>query len=403
MFRILSLDGGGSWALLQAMALERMFDDADGHTILSHFDLAAANSGGSIVLAGLVKGLRPSAILAQFRTQALREKIFVSRSALARVGSSVLAGWDDSGKQRGLRELMNVAPRPVGCLALEDAAAQIVLPPGRPEPRLMIAAYDVDRNRGRFFRSFPSVLSTERENPFSPQLSDAVHASSHAPVFYFARCAEVADARRPEDKRRFWDGALAGMNNPVLGAVMEAISNGWTGQGVAALSIGTGTAWRPVAPAEQAEDPRLVAPIASLDLIDSARRVAKTILGDPPDNASRDAHFLIRQDGQQRLVRMNPVVRPERDGTGRWSVDRAAYGVIDSFDPLGALIQLLLMDMDAVKQAEVDLIERLGRAWLDGLVPNQGLQWNPSDGEVILGDRRFPDALTRWRELDPRP
>lgn len=399
MFKILSLDGGGSWALLQAMALEHLFGDADGHAILSRFDLAAANSGGSIVLAGLVKGMRPSQIGAQFRTQALREQIFVGRSPLARAGSSALAPWDDEGKRRGLRALMNAGPHPVGDLTLEEAAARIVLPQGRKAPRLMIAAYDVDRNRGRFFRSFDSELATEPYR-FSPTLADAVHASSHAPVFYFARCAVVADKVRPADRRRFWDGALAGMNNPVLGAVIETIANKWNGEEIAALSIGTGTAWRPVAPADQAEHPRLLAPMASLDLIDSAKRVASTILGDPPDNASRDAHFLIGDEGEQRLVRMSPVVKPEWNPAGRWEVNREAYGAIDAADPLGALIQLLEMDMDAVGQAEVDLIVRLGMAWLGDRVPNQGLMWNPANGAVVRGNLHFSGALARWRQLD---
>ena len=50
-FRILSLDGGGSWALIEVKALIALYGaGATGHEVLSHFDLAAANSGGSIVL-----------------------------------------------------------------------------------------------------------------------------------------------------------------------------------------------------------------------------------------------------------------------------------------------------------------------------------------------------------------
>jgi len=53
-FRILSLDGGGTWALIEAMALGDLYPGETGHQILSHFDLATANSGGSIVLGGLM-------------------------------------------------------------------------------------------------------------------------------------------------------------------------------------------------------------------------------------------------------------------------------------------------------------------------------------------------------------
>ena len=54
-YKILSLDGGGTWAILETMALKQIYGgDTSGHQILAKFDLAVANSGGSIVLAGLV-------------------------------------------------------------------------------------------------------------------------------------------------------------------------------------------------------------------------------------------------------------------------------------------------------------------------------------------------------------
>ncbi len=45
-FKILSLDGGGTWALLEVMALENLYPGKTGLQILRHFDLAVANSGG---------------------------------------------------------------------------------------------------------------------------------------------------------------------------------------------------------------------------------------------------------------------------------------------------------------------------------------------------------------------
>ena len=51
-YKILSLDGGGTWAILEVMALKAIYGgDTPGHQILAEFDLAVANSGGSIVLA----------------------------------------------------------------------------------------------------------------------------------------------------------------------------------------------------------------------------------------------------------------------------------------------------------------------------------------------------------------
>jgi len=58
-FKILSLDGGGSWALIQARVLLDIYGDISGHKILKKFDLAIANSGGSLVLACLCNDMSP--------------------------------------------------------------------------------------------------------------------------------------------------------------------------------------------------------------------------------------------------------------------------------------------------------------------------------------------------------
>jgi patatin-like phospholipase/acyl hydrolase len=42
-FKILSLDGGGTWALLEAMALEAIYGDLPGRQILDQFDLVTGN------------------------------------------------------------------------------------------------------------------------------------------------------------------------------------------------------------------------------------------------------------------------------------------------------------------------------------------------------------------------
>jgi hypothetical protein len=264
----------------------------------------------------------------------------------------------------------------------------------------MIAAYDLDRNRGRFFRSFVSKLATETP-AFEPSLAEAVHASTHAPVKYFVGYADVKDHNRPQDKRRFWDGALGGVNNPVLAGVIEAKANGY--HEIAALSIGTAGTWAPVAPAAEATDPELVASPASIWVGETVARVAGTILADPPDNATRDADVLVSSETQMRVVRLNPIIRPVRDDGiegGRWRLP-AGYEAIRPGDALGAYVALRDLDMDAVVQEEVDLIAAMGDAWLADDIPNQLLRWNPTDGTSLRGHLQFSDALSAWQTLDP--
>ena len=44
-YKILSLDGGRSWALIQARILQDIYGDIKGHELLKHFDVVIANSG----------------------------------------------------------------------------------------------------------------------------------------------------------------------------------------------------------------------------------------------------------------------------------------------------------------------------------------------------------------------
>ncbi|HEY6347215.1 MAG TPA: hypothetical protein VIY49_37465 [Bryobacteraceae bacterium] len=71
-YRILSLDGGGTWALIQVKALIALYNGDDktaAQTVLQDFDLVAANSAGSIVLGGLVENLTLGDLLGLFESQ----------------------------------------------------------------------------------------------------------------------------------------------------------------------------------------------------------------------------------------------------------------------------------------------------------------------------------------------
>ena len=78
-YRILSLDGGGTWALIEVKALMALPDydkNTSGHAVLNDFDLVAANSGGSIVLGALIENLTLGNILALFENKSERKSIF---------------------------------------------------------------------------------------------------------------------------------------------------------------------------------------------------------------------------------------------------------------------------------------------------------------------------------------
>src|SRR5258706_7927288 len=88
-FRILSLDGGGSWALIEIMALMDLFGGRDtlGHDVLRRFDLIASNSGGSIVLGALAKNMSLGELWDLFadKDKNKRATIFVNLSSFSSV------------------------------------------------------------------------------------------------------------------------------------------------------------------------------------------------------------------------------------------------------------------------------------------------------------------------------
>jgi hypothetical protein len=57
------------------------------------------------------------------------------------------------------------------------------------------------------------------------------------------------------------------------------------------------------------------------------------------------------------------------------------------------------MDMDAVEQKEVDLINRFCTAWLKDQVYNQPLRVKTKRLKCSIGHRCFSEALARWNAM----
>ena len=131
-YRILSLDGGGTWALIQLKALIALYDaQTSGVDVLRDFDLVAANSGGSIVLGGLVEGMTLGEILAFFQDQAKRESIFSPTRSFGDHALHDLTGLGPKySAANKLAALQSSFPQK-GVLSLASAAASVSAP-GRP-------------------------------------------------------------------------------------------------------------------------------------------------------------------------------------------------------------------------------------------------------------------------------
>lgn len=384
-YRILSLDGGGSWALIQVRALIRIHGNAArGHQVLGNYDLVAANSGGSIVLAGLIEDLTLTELLTYFENEQIRRAVF---SPTPWFGDRILhwllgigPKYSAANKLPALRSLM---PR-YGDKTLQRAARDIG------DIRLLITTFDFDRERVRFFRSKPTTSRSGVGGVSDVTVAQAVHASTNAPVNYFD-----APALLPKGERA-WDGAVAGFNNPVLAAVTEAIASGEDRKELAALSIGTANVALPWPTTNAERMSRLFRQPSDQSLTADLRKLSGSILDDPPDSATYLAHIMCGTDklptgAVSRVVRLNPLISPMKGSDGVWR-------------PPGSLtedkfVALANIDMDAIEQSDVLSIASFANEWLADRTMNQPVRMNGDTLQKEIGQDRLSAALAAWQAI----
>lgn len=399
-FRILTLDGGGSWALIQVKALQALYRDPDkkGHDILADFDLVAANSGGSIVLGGLIENKSLSEILKQFTDNAQRLTLFAPLGFEHLVDKALETVLHIGPKYSASRKLIGLQQiLPIFGLTRLDQLGE--MSNNKPWPKLLICSYDYDLRRATFFRSDAGSLAAGPKQSTPPTLAEAIHASSNAPVNYFDLPA-IFLSNSDYVGKRYWDGGIGGHNNPVLAAVTEAIANGQRYGcnlgSIIALSIGTGRTELPIQGGYHTNSSALVLHQGAPSLFGDIKKLSTCILTDPPDAASFITHFMLKgqpgiSDGavSGNLVRLNPVIRPVLVNE-KWSLPN---GISESdFESLAN------MDMDATEDHQVELISTYCDAWISGAAPNQAIH-SAEDFSALIGHVRFDDAANEWRAI----
>jgi uncharacterized protein len=406
-YRILSLDGGGSWALIQIRALQALFTPTTrGHEVLKYFNLVVANSGGSIAAMALAENHTLEEIVSLYKTPEKRLQIFVDLKRFRRKPFTDLIKrltgigprYKATEKLKGFQALF----KGIGNKKLSELPAII----GAGSPHFMIVAYDYDRERAAFFRSDrhskaqTHIIAQAHNLPTTSTFDDltvaqALHASSNAPLNFFDEPAQFT-FKGSAHTRRFWDGAVGGYNNPVMAGITEALSNGIALSNIRVLSIGTGNEFLPLkslsagAPAG-ARSYLCKAPTSST-LKNDIMKMALSILSDPPDAASYTAYTLLHGSSlseRPHLVRMNPLIQPVERG-GDWALPEGM--------PEADFLRLLQLDLDAVAQQDIELIDRFCSLWLQSKVPNQPIR---SDAQLkpILGHGWFREARAAFNAM----
>ena len=201
MYRILSLDGGGAWALIEVQALTRLFGGGNtrGHDVLRQFDLVAANSGGSLVLGGLVENLTLGEVADLFLSAATRSAIFSKVGMFEyQVDKALNFGpkYRSDAKLDALKRiLVNTGGTPFNELHVPGRSGDPI--------HLLVTAYEYDSNRAAFFRSGGTSGPAWGEGASSTvTLAEALHASSNAPINFFDAPAKLDSC----DQRLGWSG-----------------------------------------------------------------------------------------------------------------------------------------------------------------------------------------------------
>ncbi len=229
-FRILCLDGGGIRGVITAMILEEL-ERQVGQPLNQYFDLIAGTSTGSIIAAGLVKGLRPSQLLAIYEKQG--DEIFNTSLFRKAIASFVnQPKYPNDGLKKVLQEHL-------GGYSFSNLHTKVS---PTPRARLLILAYNTMQRSTQFFLS-PLV----DENPWykDAKIWEACVSSASAPTFFPPYQFQTA-AGEDAANYTFIDGGVSA-NNPSLAALVHSLDiEKQSLQNISILSIGTGRVTKPL-------------------------------------------------------------------------------------------------------------------------------------------------------------
>jgi hypothetical protein len=244
-------------------------------------------------------------------------------------------------------------------------------------------------------------------------LAEAVHGASNAPVQFFDDPAAFeirivkGDTVKKLNKRLFWDGAVGGNNNPIKSGVLEALANSTDREArrkeIRVVSIGTSGTIKPVLygdPDECQPQYEWLARNSAIDgPIEDLKRMANSIIADPPDASSFDAHQILDLPYIQndlRLIRINPLVKPllrkeENSSKEGWYIPGKGWNP----DEMKTLFE---MDMAVATSEGIRLINKMCDDFFNDAFDNQGIRLGGRKMEAILGHKTFTNAISDWNK-----
>jgi hypothetical protein len=430
--KLLSLDGGATWAMVQARVLRDIYGNISGHQLLKQFDFVIATSGGSVLLGLLCSNYRMDDILDFYKNPNKLRLVFpkfkfwerIIMKFLRRV-TSVGPKYATNRKLKGLEKAFRQGAKTdtasVFRLMLDEMAKQVGNNYQESLIQFLITAFDYETERAVFFRSnLHSKTAAFSNIYYRVGLGEAIHASTNAPVNYYDLPACLSLQALDKDTLKlhsrspfaFWDGAIGGFNNPVLAGAVEVITNldvERHGE-IYILSIGTGLIrnlgnFSKLAERYQSTIRRtkrkLKSPI-KFDFAGDIKKVSASILSDPPDSASFIVSCFLNpslKNETNTIVRINPVIEPLSTETG--------YTYPQVFlENKSEFRRILDLDFDVVESDELHLIEMVCDKFIlseNPCVQNQLIRGEANAGVYpilpFLGFSTYGEAKSKWMSL----
>lgn len=404
MYKILSLDGGGSWSIIQLETLKIRFKtelpELRGHDILKQFDLVIATSGGALALAALVENWTIEESIAKLKDSKVRNGVFCKNKwkdryfpiNITKTIFNIGPKYSSSGKYKFLKSLFGN----FGNERMNDIPNKI----GQPELKIIVTGYDAYTLRSKFFRSFTHAKSSQD----FVTLTQAVHASSNAPLQYFDFPARFKAIGEGDSYYEMWDGALAGLNNPVFAGVIEAFKLGVPRQDMQVISLGTGNK---IISTEQKQEFYKNRYKSTRNKSKKLRvwtykyqwkfflaifsTQAKTILNEPVDWANYATSMFLAEnsmdDTTQRFVRLSPLIYKSKE------MDDTTLEIIN---------QLYHLEMDLTTDDDIKKLESCIILWGENKILNQPISYFVNRDHHIensLGTTNFSEAISVWTRM----
>lgn len=427
-YKILSLDGGGSWAILQVLTLKDIFNkkypnkEMKGHEVLRHFDLVIANSGGSMVLAALACNWTFDEIVKLFDDEAVRKRIFKNLNFKQRyfptnfmrlLGvKSVGTRYSTTEKRKALGDILRIdGKKRLDKVNLTDLPALI----GKESLEIIVTTFDIINKRAKLFRSNKNSKARAEviaglDHFDEVNLVEAIHGASNAPVNYFDFPAIFS----PEGTRRrfyLWDGALGGFNNPIMAGMTEAFANNIDRENICVLSIGTGGKLVSDEDSDNFRDQYYSTLLGKkvvrtedgkkIDFVKTNEKsglffrlfkgtgfysstisnLSQSILFEPQTWASYSAYTSLfsgkidSPDNNKRFLRLSPQI--VKDGNSSELINK-----------------LYDLDMDVTEQGEIELLKFCFDQWKKGNIRNEPVQW----AKTINGDYVFAKGHAIYKD-----